>query len=681
MAEINRIKSFKTFSEVRANEAAAKLAEENANKRSELTAKIAAILDDMNITSFENLEEDVRKELITRAFGEVSEEAHEEEMSESEDVVVEKDDVATHLDRLSDLVGAAGSLMSVGKELKKAKYKYDFSTSMIPMYTIDADGHRFAIVNKSYVDKGDREVGDIAIGLLEAINEAVIPTDKRGAKAVFKYYTKFFQMYPALVGYTRQQHLGSVKQLFLEAMIDANFSREAYPCAKKIKGSISPIEIKAAELNNAVVKVPASRISKILDDASSGVSGAAKWSGLAIVEGTALYLESLKEPKMAEAVIACFNENSPFEGYETNLTDEEINERNAFLAARAKAIEEDAEEFEFNGKKYPVILNESQLNEGEREEQWAMEIYTAAVGPKGEHSEDELAKSGRDTFEEIVAAAGYKGSRGKKITDELMRIATESIETVEGSELNEAGANDPVMIAFRAAKMQREKELAKPKRKPLYGKQRKAAERDLWKISQDLKEIYAERGQTLIDMEQEAEIEGGPIADEYGSRLESMEAEIQRLLSRRSQLELKLAESFEQVFEATVEMDAMDPDNKEFVKFLKKNKVKIISKEEGPNGHPVIVMQGKRKDLETVLADEELGWADADLAEYIEESVINESEINSDEEFKEYAETVLQKAFGEDYDEAKAKEVIDGILSKVDGDYGAAVGMLTSSLG
>ena len=29
----------------------------------------------------------------------------------------------------------------------------------------------------------------------------------------------------------------------------------------------------------------------------------------------------------------------------------------------------------------------------------------------------------------------------------------------------------------------------------------------------------------------------------------------------------------------------------------------------------------------------------------------------------------------------KAKKVIDGILSKVDGDYGTAVGMLTSSLG
>lgn len=60
---------------------------------------------------------------------------------------------------------------------------------------------------------------------------------------------------------------------------------------------------------------------------------------------------------------------------------------------------------------------------------------------------------------------------------------------------------------------------------------------------------------------------------------------------------------------------------------------------------------------------------------------VNEAEVKSDEEFNEYAMTVLKKAFGDDFDEAKAQATIDGILSKADGDYGAAVGMLTSSLG
>ena len=80
-------------------------------------------------------------------------------------------------------------------------------------------------------------------------------------------------------------------------------------------------------------------------------------------------------------------------------------------------------------------------------------------------------------------------------------------------------------------------------------------------------------------------------------------------------------------------MDAMDPDDKDFLKFLKKNRVKIINKEmDGPGGGtPVITMQGKRKDLEKVLADEELGWADPDLAEYIEESVNEKIKVTKDE--------------------------------------------------
>ena len=63
------------------------------------------------------------------------------------------------------------------------------------------------------------------------------------------------------------------------------------------------------------------------------------------------------------------------------------------------------------------------------------------------------------------------------------------------------------------------------------------------------------------------------------------------------------------------------------------------------------------------------------------ESVITEAEVKSDDEFKEYAMTVLKKAFKDDFDEAKAGEVVDGILKKCGDDYGAAVGMLTSSLG
>ena len=59
---------------------------------------------------------------------------------------------------------------------------------------------------------------------------------------------------------------------------------------------------------------------------------------------------------------------------------------------------------------------------------------------------------------------------------------------------------------------------------------------------------------------------------------------------------------------------------------------------------------------------------------------VNEADIKSEAEFKEYAEKVLKKAHKDDYDEAKAEETIDGILKKSKGDMGAAVGMLTSGL-
>ena len=85
MAQLNKIKSFKSFSDVMAQDKAVKIAEENATKRGELTAKIAALLDEMNITSFDDLEEDVKREFITKAFGSVSEEEAGIEAEELED--------------------------------------------------------------------------------------------------------------------------------------------------------------------------------------------------------------------------------------------------------------------------------------------------------------------------------------------------------------------------------------------------------------------------------------------------------------------------------------------------------------------------------------------------------------------------------------------------------------------
>ena len=308
MAEMNKIKSFKSFSDILAQESAAKLAEENNLKRAELSTKIASILDSMNITSLEGLEEDQKTEIISQLFGEISEEETEEDVP----VVNDEEEV-------------------------------------------------------------------------EELTEAIKVEGKRDAKKVLTVYNKIFNKVLVDLGaMPNDSILGCIKYLMSEAMIDANFHREAASVSKMIKGNIKPLEIKMPGLGGHFIKIGPTTIKSILDKYYSDVANAAGWSGMGIAEGTALYLEQIKQEAMGQAVINKFN--SAFEGADVRIdldsklneskdsstvtvSDEttKLEERNAFLGARAKAIEEDLEEFEFNGKMYPVTVNESTvLNEGTR---------------------------------------------------------------------------------------------------------------------------------------------------------------------------------------------------------------------------------------------------------------------------------------------------------------------------
>ena len=59
-----------------------------------------------------------------------------------------------------------------------------------------------------------------------------------------------------------------------------------------------------------------------------------------------------------------------------------------------------------------------------------------------------------------------------------------------------------------------------------------------------------------------------------------------------------------------------------------------------------------------------------------------QDEVTDEKSFREYAENVLKRAHGDDYDEKIGNKVIDGIISKVkDDNWGEAIGRLTSGLG
>ena len=122
------------------------------------------------------------------------------------------------------------------------------------------------------------------------------------------------------------------------------------------------------------------------------------------------------------------------------------------------------------------------------------------------------------------------------------------IQTFDGF-LNEAmDINDPVLVAIRAAKIDREKSAARQKermKKRVYGKQREKLEDELWQISQDLKDAYADRRNIYNDMDAEAGEKGDEWSDadanRYGTELNKVDAEIEGLIKKRQEIEIKLA--------------------------------------------------------------------------------------------------------------------------------------------
>ena len=104
--------------------------------------------------------------------------------------------------------------------------------------------------------------------------------------------------------------------------------------------------------------------------------------------------------------------------------------------------------------------------------------------------------------------------------------------------VNEAtDLNDPVLVSYRATRK------TLPKFKPTKAKSRRLSfdkYMDLLDarldIDQQIKDLRDEMSQTLRDMEQEAEPEGGEIADEYGSTMMKQEKEYAKLMAKKDKI-------------------------------------------------------------------------------------------------------------------------------------------------
>lgn len=278
------------------------------------------------------------------------------------------------------------------------------------------------------------------------IGEAVVVTGKRDAKKVMNAYIKFFEKYPALgpnaTGVPADHVIGAVKELYAAAMEDANFSREVPTTVNKMKGRLFTKEVKVAELNNYVVNVSTGKLAQICRDHGSNISGAAKWSGLAIVEGTAMYLDYINRGKFAENLLNAFN--ATFESKEE--LEARILEGNSFGAARAKAIADGKDEFEVDGETYKVKNVDAEDKENAKKFANESEINGEHTNPEGYPSPSGDSEDVEETEREEVEVMGEaKVTEAEvKSDDEFKEYAFSVLQKAFGDDFDETKAQEVV---------------------------------------------------------------------------------------------------------------------------------------------------------------------------------------------------------------------------------------------
>ena len=417
------------------------------------------------------------------------------------------------------------------------------------------------------------------------INEAFSPSkgNLRDAKKVKKALEQFFMDHNALMD--KSIFLGVCKYLMAEALTDANFHSYRDPVSKVIKGKLSTVIVEVDGLGSMKIPVGKKSIINLLDEVGPFMASAAGWSGIGIVEGMALFLDSFGDSDTAQKIADAF---------ELIWANESVmNEGNAFLAARAKAIEEDAEEFEFNGKNFPVIKEE-------------VEEVTESIkctNKKG-HSYKEVDKDGTVECEHC----GLRNSLSEDV--------------------EEAG---PAVAAMIAKEVLDDDEEANEEEKEEVEEAEEVTEA---KFVKDF-------DKDVLDAETKADITTYyPSAKFFIGKLSHFFGELEPNLF------------FKAYYARYYKEDTGKKIDGDF-------KITSIYSEKGRNYVNLYV----------------------ESADTVEAPKVNEAEVKSDEDFKEYAFAVLGKAFGDKFDEEKAQEVVDGLLSKHGEDYGAAVGALTASLG
>jgi len=557
MAQVNKISSFKSFTELKNQDALMKLREENNTKRQETVNKIGKILDEMGLTSLSELEKDKKQALIGKMFGSVS-----------EDRAEEIEDELKGLGKTKKLVEGNAFIYAAAKARQEGKEEFEFN------------GKKYKVTLKK--DTGLKESYQLLI--TEATRWQFGIIDKGGN--IQSNYVHYDGHPSSVIPEIQGMNAAKVKKILKDSE----------------KGGMSSLNKYYNDSDEStIIKSNVKDIKKYLKEVGNEASA------------EYVYLYDERDGKWYGADVYTDKKLKPVEQLQEALVNEALSSEQKMVATFVKKVakefgysEQDAARFITNTLR-TMGLNESLVNEshfaiGDKVKCIDSGKTGVVVKLDKEHGEDD------EKYYTVKVDGGGE-----------MKYAPNELELMEAAVTE---GKDDFMARFGSANINLKKG---------YKHHTEDELNDLYDKLGDLVKTLKVKDVTLVFESEANESVGADLIDDYqmyGKPLQHSKTTTNR--------------------RGDIVVYAYD---------IKFNKHEIVFDKNG-------------KELSREI-----------IESFKNESVVNEAEIKSDVEFKEYAFTVLKKAFGDDFDEVKAEEVVSGILKKSDGDYGAAVGMLTSSLG
>jgi len=797
--ELNRISSFKSFSEMKKQQDAVKTEQDNKSKRVKSLEKISAILDELEISDMSELDEEKKRALVAKIFNEDRAEEIEKEimaMGKEKDAV---EDVLKKVeeDRAEEIEGKIKDLGEPEKE--------------------DADDAEEV--------QADLYEATVTLDAIEPNEKGLVDfCKKKGIK------WKIVNMNGPAANYPEVEYVGKKKDL--EKMIQdfwgkdsglEEFIEEAYifeaRSINKIQNDWSKItaemaakaqEWKAAEGDAKAalldeLKAMTAKKKALEAELNDAVAGKDKDLELAVSEGNAFTGALFAARNKGQKTFEFNGKTYKVHGAKTvNEDDEEVQEGNAFGDAVRKAKEEGKDEFEFQGKTYKV--EESKITEGVVSIKGGRIIAHKVLNKLVDMDLLSVRKKTEDLLEtiaEVIANAKMEsvevneGSHGmaKRLLNDIIKgntsraegikmskeLAEYYLDWIERSEFGKRNSGLPLFMIVKAsfnwntftnnipkelkdevkdlqdyvkkneslevnegAVKQFEMDYADMEKSikrgigwidpdyvattwenssdsfpfelvasEIYGRLIKAGL--LWYADEETGEDKGEQVKSLkeLGIKESAEVNEAKakgldwIISQLGDNPECMDVasfvydNYDKVTGLRKSMRNDEMDFPDEIMEV---VDHYGLDIDEFTDCYGMAAESVVT--EGKHWH---VLSGNKwytgSDFSTnpadamkyddimsatkvskkvggmvhVMTDDEMDKAIKKFSK--NESLISEEEIQTDDEFKEYAFNVLQKAFGEEFDAEKAQEVVDGILKKCGDDYGACVGTLTSSLG